>query len=98
MKLTTNLEGKLRDLSGVCSALWATRGEEMAIEEDLDCFHAPLECAMPMYRALGERRELIAISWGWTLDELAQELNRRVDKRWIYMSGFTFLLVDQKGN
>jgi hypothetical protein len=82
--ITMNLEGKQRDLSGVCSALWATRDWESDIEEDLAMFGAPSEFHPIAFKGMDRRREEIAAQWGWTLGSLLEELKRRTTYKWIY--------------
>jgi hypothetical protein len=90
--LAENMEGKLRDLSGVCSALWATRDLENETEYGLQAYHAPSECGAITYAGITHSREQIAAKWGWDLIALKQELLRRVDHRWLHFSGMLDLL------
>jgi hypothetical protein len=82
-----NMEGKLRDLSGVCSALWKTRNLESDIADDLAAFHAPSECDAMAFADIEKIRAKIAAQWGWDLVALENELLRRIDGRWMWMSG-----------
>lgn len=82
--ITMNLEGKQRELSGVMSALWATRDWEQMAEDEVEAFHAPLECLPRCYDAVLKDRIKIAAEWGWDLEALEHELSRRVSAKWLY--------------
>lgn len=91
-KTITSDEGQLCDIGGVCSALWATRELEATTYADLKAFHAPSECYPLAFKGIDKTRMKIAKEWGWTLDELRQELERRLSIRWIHYSGFYDML------
>ena len=91
-RTTTSQEGQLRDLSGVCSALWATRNWEGELYDDMETFHAPSECYPLALRGIQRGRIAIVAEWGWLPGELYQELKRRISPRALHVYAFEYLL------
>lgn len=87
-----NMEGKLRDLSGVCSALWHTREYEDHLYDDIQAFHAPSECMALGLCAIERKRIDIIHEWCWDPEALVNELRHRLSYRWLYFSGMLNLI------
>ncbi len=87
-----NLEGKLRELGGVMSALAAEFRAESEAFAELDLFCAPAECGDVVHEASLKRRAKIAAEWGWDLLALERELAARVDRYWLYKNGLLSLM------
>jgi hypothetical protein len=74
-------------LSGITATLLDIQADEQAGFEDISLFGAPSECGGIVHDAAVRKLDELLQAIGLTGNELLEELEARVDGRWLYVNG-----------